>query len=250
MDDYVARQLIVEAGRHTRAVAFWEGVDLLGKPVLAFFGSRFPDPAQHDYDYILQLCVRRLEDIVAREYVLVFFVAGMIHRPPLLWIVKAYRTLTRSFRKNIKRLYVVHPSWWFRVVLCLMKTIAAVRYVQLTRKRVATSFRGRSRALPRLKSSTKRCRRQRFKFRASSLRTLPASSMCACVGTTESSPLGRFHKPSSQRRPQAHRSTGYLGSSCRAMIRIQRRSTGCCSFCLQTPSSASACFGGHQMACC
>ena len=145
--------------------------------MVVFFGSRFPDPAQHDYDYILQLCVRRLEGIVACEYVLVFFVAGMTHRPPLLWIVKAYRTLTRNFRKNIKRLYVVHPSWWFRVVLCLMKTIAAIRYVQFTRECVATSFRERSKTLTRLTSSTRLCRRQQFKFRVSSLRKLFASSV-------------------------------------------------------------------------
>lgn len=41
---------------------------------------------------------------VESDYTVVFFAAGAKHAPSWNWIWKAYRSLSRKYRKNLKRL--------------------------------------------------------------------------------------------------------------------------------------------------
>ena len=57
----------------------------------------------------VKLDARRLCDIlttisVEADYTVVFFAAGGRHRPGWDWVWKAYRSLSRKYRKNLKRL--------------------------------------------------------------------------------------------------------------------------------------------------
>jgi Rho GTPase-activating protein 1 len=74
--------------------------------------------------------LRKLDEFVARDYVLLFFGGGMQHKPSLGWMISAYKSLTRSYKKNIKHLYVVHPTWWFSFVIWLMATIVSDKFAK------------------------------------------------------------------------------------------------------------------------
>jgi prune family protein 2 len=41
--------------------------------------------------------------------------------PDLAWFRKAYALFDRRFKKNLKQIFVVHPSFWVRTVLAMCR---------------------------------------------------------------------------------------------------------------------------------
>ena len=56
--------------------------------------------AHYSYDIILRREIYSVES----DYTVVFFAAGSRHTPGWNWVWKAYRSLSRKYRKNLKRL--------------------------------------------------------------------------------------------------------------------------------------------------
>lgn len=84
------------------------------------------------FDFLKQKSDQGLEEKEAEKeesakhgYIIVFFAGGMSQNqmPPLGWMIKAYKTLSRDYRKSIKYLFVVHGSWWFRLIMFFMRTV-------------------------------------------------------------------------------------------------------------------------------
>lgn len=52
------------------------------------------------------------------DYILVYFHQGLKedHKPSAQFLWNSYKELDRNFRKNLKNLYVVHPTWFIRVI--------------------------------------------------------------------------------------------------------------------------------------
>lgn len=73
---------------------------------------------------------KRLDEFVEREYVILFFGAGIKHLPALNWMIQAYKRLSRNYKKNIKKLIVVHPTWWFKFVLFIMQKIVSSKFAK------------------------------------------------------------------------------------------------------------------------
>jgi len=53
------------------------------------------------------------------DYNVVFFAAGGRHTPGWNWVWKAYRSLSRKYRKNLKQLFIVHPSFFTKMLFSL-----------------------------------------------------------------------------------------------------------------------------------
>jgi Rho GTPase-activating protein 1 len=60
-----------------------------------------------------------------KDYILVFFAAETKHRPDVSWILKTYSSLDRKYKKNMKKLYIVHASIWTKLILDVMKTVVS-----------------------------------------------------------------------------------------------------------------------------
>jgi hypothetical protein len=54
--------------------------------------------------------------LVESDYTVVFFAAGSKYTPGWNWMWKAYRSLSRKYRKNLKRLVCVLPDSWARTL--------------------------------------------------------------------------------------------------------------------------------------
>jgi hypothetical protein len=48
--------------------------------------------------------------LVESDYTVVFFTAGGKHTPGWNWVWKAYRSLSRKYRKHLKRLVYIFPT--------------------------------------------------------------------------------------------------------------------------------------------
>ncbi|KAG0206781.1 hypothetical protein BGX28_001854 [Mortierella sp. GBA30] len=87
-----------------------------------------PDPAVVDYDTILRVVLAQLEQFVENDYTIVMFSGGALYRPGWGWLFKAYRSLNRRYKKNLKALYIVHPSTWPRLILGTMNAVISPKF--------------------------------------------------------------------------------------------------------------------------
>ncbi|KAM7542366.1 hypothetical protein Aperf_G00000007666 [Anoplocephala perfoliata] len=86
--------------------------DRLGRKVVVFSACRLPDFDKDVYQRLYDYIRKTLEQYVANDYSLVYFHYGFTKekRPPRRWMLQAYRDFDRNFKKNLKGLYVVHPT--------------------------------------------------------------------------------------------------------------------------------------------
>ncbi|KAJ9086477.1 hypothetical protein DSO57_1003811 [Entomophthora muscae] len=113
----------------TRLV-YQAGVDFESKPVVVFCASSLPPPSKVDHDLLLEMILRKLDEFVENDYTCVMFVGGNIHRPSWPWLLRAYRQLGRKYKKNLKNLYVVHPSLWVRLLMDMMNKIISPKFAR------------------------------------------------------------------------------------------------------------------------
>lgn len=81
-----------------------------------------PDPKEVDYDALLDRIMDIMDLFVENDYTVIYFAGGGRHRPGWNWIWRAYRRLDRKFRKNLKKLYIVHPTFFTRSLLQFVNT--------------------------------------------------------------------------------------------------------------------------------
>ncbi|RKP38617.1 Rho GTPase activation protein, partial [Dimargaris cristalligena] len=104
------------------------GVDFESKPMLVFCACNFPSPKEVDYDKMLSMILYKLDEFVENDYTVVLFTSGATNRPGWTWLFKAYRSLSRKYKKNLKNLYVVHPSTWARVLMDMMNVVISPKF--------------------------------------------------------------------------------------------------------------------------
>ncbi|KAA0723462.1 GTPase-activating protein 1 CDC42 [Triplophysa tibetana] len=114
----IARHHIVEVA----------GDDNFGRKVIVFNACRMPPQHQLDHQKLLMYLKQTLDKYVESDYTLIYFHNGLTNenKPSLSWLRDAYREFDRKYKKNIKALYIVHPTMLIRTILILFKPI--IRY--------------------------------------------------------------------------------------------------------------------------
>lgn len=116
----IARHQIVEVA----------GDDHFGRKVIVFNACRMPPQHQLDHHKLLMYLKQTLDKYVESDYTLIYFHHGMTseNKPSLNWIRDAYREFDRKYKKNIKALYIVHPTMFIRTILILFKPIISFKF--------------------------------------------------------------------------------------------------------------------------
>ncbi|KZS96085.1 Rho GTPase activation protein [Sistotremastrum niveocremeum HHB9708] len=104
------------------------GVDYETRPMLVICASAFPNPKEVNYDKLFNRIVAYLDLYVESDYTVVLLAAGSQHQPPWSWVWQAYRTLNRKYRKNLKRLYVVHSNWFSKMLFSLAGAVISPKF--------------------------------------------------------------------------------------------------------------------------
>jgi len=95
--------------------------------IIAIYGCYLPDHRLREYRYIMDqlfyYVYHKLEKMVTNDYVLVYFHgATPKHRmPDLKFLRKCYQMINLRLRKNLRAVYVVHPTRWLRTVIALSR---------------------------------------------------------------------------------------------------------------------------------
>ncbi|XP_038058184.1 protein prune homolog 2-like isoform X2 [Patiria miniata] len=91
--------------------------------IIVIASCYMPDRSRKDYNYIMNnlflYVISTLELLVANDYVIVYFhgAAPKNRIPSLNWMRKCYQMIDRKLRKNLKGLYIVHPTMWLRTIV-------------------------------------------------------------------------------------------------------------------------------------
>ncbi|CAE6442332.1 unnamed protein product [Rhizoctonia solani] len=110
------------------AVITQAGVDYETRPMVIVTAASFPDPRQISYDILLSRIIAYLDLYVENDYIVVFLAAGGRHTPSWNWIWKAYRSMSRKYRKNLKRLLIVHPTWFSKMFVSLAGAVLSPKF--------------------------------------------------------------------------------------------------------------------------
>ncbi|MGH0159484.1 UNVERIFIED_CONTAM: hypothetical protein FKN15_056284 [Acipenser sinensis] len=118
----IARHQIVEVA----------GDDNYGRKVIVFNACRMPPNHELDHQKLLGYLKHTLDQYVESDYTLIYFHHGLTseNKPSLTWLRDAYREFDRKYKKNIKALYIVHPTTFIRTILILFKPFISFKFGQ------------------------------------------------------------------------------------------------------------------------
>lgn len=116
----IARHQIVEVA----------GDDKYGRKIILFSTCRMPPSHQLDHVKLLGYLKHTLDQYVESDYTLVYLHHGLTseNKPSLGWLRDAYREFDRKYKKNIKALYIVHPTMFIKTLLILFKPLISFKF--------------------------------------------------------------------------------------------------------------------------
>ncbi|MGH0117442.1 UNVERIFIED_CONTAM: hypothetical protein FKN15_034629 [Acipenser sinensis] len=106
------------------------GDDNYGRKVIVFNACRMPPNHELDHHKLLGYLKHTLDQYVESDYTLIYFHHGLTseNKPSLTWLRGAYREFDRKYKKNIKALYIVHPTTFIRTILILFKPFLSFKF--------------------------------------------------------------------------------------------------------------------------
>ncbi|XP_069410147.1 rho GTPase-activating protein 1 isoform X6 [Ovis canadensis] len=118
----IARHQIVEVA----------GDDKYGRKIIVFSACRMPPSHQLDHSKLLGYLKHTLDQYVESDYTLLYLHHGLTsdNKPSFSWLRDAYREFDRKYKKNIKALYIVHPTMFIKTLLILFKPIISFKFGQ------------------------------------------------------------------------------------------------------------------------
>ncbi|KAF0028731.1 hypothetical protein F2P81_017836 [Scophthalmus maximus] len=106
------------------------GDDLYGRKQIVFSSCCLPPSHQLNHRRLLEFLKFTLDQYVEMDYILVYFHHGLrsSNKPSLKWLREAYDEFDRKYKKNLKTLYVVHPTNFIRIVWNIFKPLISHKF--------------------------------------------------------------------------------------------------------------------------
>jgi Rho GTPase-activating protein 1 len=98
-------------------------------PIVVVVAAALPAKSV-DLEMVLLLAISVLDPIVEQDYVLVYVHSGLTseNRPAFAFLSKCYKMFNRKYKKNLKRLYIVHPTFWVRTSFALFRPFLSAKF--------------------------------------------------------------------------------------------------------------------------
>lgn len=120
-----------DIGRHN--ILSVAGDDKSGRSVIVFSACRMPPIDTIDHSRLFSFLLHTLDQYVENDYSIVYFHFGLTskNKPTISRVIQLYHELDRKYRKNIKALFIVHPS---NTIKLLWATLAKIFSPKFSRK--------------------------------------------------------------------------------------------------------------------
>ncbi|XP_026205586.1 BCL2/adenovirus E1B 19 kDa protein-interacting protein 2 isoform X2 [Anabas testudineus] len=102
--------------------------------IIVFSSCYLPQNSLQNYQYVMdhlfRYVVGTLELMVAENYVIVYLCAGgqKDKLPGIGWLRECYTTIDRRLRKNLKGFYVVHPTWYIKALITIIRPFISSKF--------------------------------------------------------------------------------------------------------------------------
>ncbi|XP_041810693.1 bcl-2/adenovirus E1B 19 kDa-interacting protein 2-like protein [Chelmon rostratus] len=102
--------------------------------IIVFSSCYLPQNSLENYQYVMdhlfRYVVGTLDLMVAENYVIVYLCAGgqTDKLPGISWLKECYTTIDRRLRKNLKGFYVVHPTWYIKALITIIKPFISSKF--------------------------------------------------------------------------------------------------------------------------
>ncbi|KAL7047161.1 hypothetical protein ACKWTF_002811 [Chironomus riparius] len=105
---------------------YQSGYDRLGRPLIVFCGKWFP-ANEIDLEKALLYLIYLLDPLVKGDYVIAYFhtLTSTNNYPSLAWLKEVYSILPYKYKKNLKAFYIVHPTFWTKMMTWWFTTFMA-----------------------------------------------------------------------------------------------------------------------------
>ncbi|XP_013774436.1 rho GTPase-activating protein 8-like [Limulus polyphemus] len=106
------------------------GDDSYGRKVIVISACKIPSNKELNHAKFLRYLMYTLDQFVENDYTLVYFHYGLNrkNKPSLGWLWSAYKAFDRKYKKNLKALYLVHPTTFIRVVWQIFRPAISVKF--------------------------------------------------------------------------------------------------------------------------
>ncbi|VDD88654.1 unnamed protein product [Enterobius vermicularis] len=104
--------------------------DRVGRPIIVVYAYRLPSNKTFDHQKFLRYLQFTLDKVVELDYTIIYCHYGLRsnNKPPLRWLFQAYSILDRKYKKNLKALFLVHPTRFIRVLWGLFKPFISIKF--------------------------------------------------------------------------------------------------------------------------
>ncbi|CAD5210932.1 unnamed protein product [Bursaphelenchus okinawaensis] len=104
--------------------------DFVSRPVIMIYAYRLPSNKTFNHDKFLRYLMKTLDRVVDLDYTIVYFHYGLRshNKPPLKWLIQTYQMLDRRYKKNLKALYLVHPTRFIRIAWKIFQPFISFKF--------------------------------------------------------------------------------------------------------------------------
>ncbi|XP_050024732.1 rho GTPase-activating protein 1 isoform X1 [Dermacentor andersoni] len=106
------------------------GGDVYGRNVIVISACRLPPHKELNHPKFLRYLMHTLDQFVESDYTLVYFHHGLNskNKPSLGWLWTAFRAFDRKYKKNLKALYLVHPTGFVKILYQLFRPYISAKF--------------------------------------------------------------------------------------------------------------------------
>ncbi|KAL3276255.1 hypothetical protein HHI36_020970 [Cryptolaemus montrouzieri] len=107
-----------------------KGDDSVGRKIIVVYACKLPPVKEINHSLLLSYLIYTLDKYVEQDYSLVYFHYGLSskNKPSLSWIVQAYKAFDRKYKKNLKALYLVHPTNFLKIVSQIFRPLISAKF--------------------------------------------------------------------------------------------------------------------------
>jgi len=106
-------------------IIYQSGKDSQGRNIVMFIGNRLPEKRTH-LDRVFLYIIKTLDKIVESDYVVVYLHSNFENKskPEFSWLEQVYNQIDTKYNSHLKAMYVVHPTFWLKLVKGFFSTFA------------------------------------------------------------------------------------------------------------------------------
>uniref|UniRef100_A0A3B5QP61 BCL2 interacting protein like n=1 Tax=Xiphophorus maculatus TaxID=8083 RepID=A0A3B5QP61_XIPMA len=102
--------------------------------IILFTSCYLPENTVEDYEYVMENLFRYIVgtlDLMVSENYLLVYLCAMAPRnklPAIKWLHQCYTSIDRRLKKDLKGLLVVHPAWYIKALITLVKPFISDKF--------------------------------------------------------------------------------------------------------------------------